>query len=626
MQLINIPIKCVETILKYFFSSSEVEDEEKSPTEYIKIQLSRDSLFDKLGLTRLRQSYMMNNEVSPQERFAYVSRKMGSNREHSQRIYDYASTHKLSMSTPILSYGKAKHGLPISCYLSYMEDTSSGLIDTLSEVNQLSMLGGGVGIGIGIRTSDNKSTGVMPHLNTYDSCCLAYKQDGVRRGSYAMYLDISHPEIIPFLEMRKSTGDHNIRCLNLHHGINITDKFMELIERCTKEKNVDDTWNLIDPHSKEVTDKISAKELWQRILETRLKTGEPYICFIDTCNKGMYDFQVKKGLEIKQSNLCSEIILPTNETRTAVCCLSSLNLEHYDEWKDDPLFIKDVMEMLDNALTIFIENAPKRIERAVNSAKKERSIGIGVLGFHALLQQKGVPFESEEASQLNIEIFKNIRTKVDKANLELGTERGSPEDASGTGRRFCCTMAVAPTATSSIIMGNTSPSIEPFRANAYRQDTMSGSFLNKNKYLNKILSEKLNGDEEKIQKTWSNIATNQGSVQHLTMLSEKEKLIFKTAFEIDQNWIVRHASERQIFIDQSQSLNIFLPPTVNVKLLHGLHFNGWKRGIKSFYYQRSTKIANADQISSNKEEITEKVCKLTKGKMPDSGQGCFVCE
>ncbi len=529
------------------------------------IDLSRDSKFDELGLKRLKESYMMPGETSPQERFAYVCKQFGTDKDHSQRLYEYTSKHWLSLSTPILSFGKANHGLPISCYLSWIEDTKEGLIDTLSEVNRLSMLGGGVGVGVGIRTSDNKSTGVMSHLNTYDACSLAYKQDGVRRGSYAMYLNINHPDVLQFIDMRKPTGDHNIRCLNLHHGLNISDEFMELIEKCDGGGNIDDTWNLIDPHTKKITT-VGARDLWQRILETRMKTGEPYICFIDTCNKHMYDFQKKKGLTIKQSNLCSEIILPTDSTRTAVCCLSSLNLEYYDEWKDNDLFIKDVMEMLDNALTIFIEKAPPTISRAVNSAKKERSIGIGVLGFHSFLQQKNIPFESDEAAKINIDIFTKLRSEIDTFNLFFGSLRGSPEDAEGTGRRFCYTMAIAPTATSSIIMGNTSPSVEPFRANTYRQDTLSGSFLNINKNLLRILSQRLNDQE--LKEVLSNIIANRGSVQQLPnhLLSEHEKQVFKTAFEIDQRWIIKHAADRQIRIDQGQSINLFLRPRYKLLL------------------------------------------------------------
>ena len=343
----------------------------------IKVDYTRDNLFDELGKKRLKESYMKDDEISPQERFAYVSKQFGSNKEHAQRLYEYSSKHWLSYSTPILSFGRSKRGLPISCFLPYLDDSAEGLVDTLSEVNWLSMLGGGVGIGIGIRASDDKSVGVLPHLRTYDASSLAYRQGRTRRGSYAAYLDISHPDILMFLEIRKGTGDQNMRCLNLHHGINITDDFMEIIEKCMLDPNCDDTWNLIDPHSGEIRDKVSARELWQRILEMRMHTGEPYLHFIDASNREMPEFQKKLGLKIRQSNLCSEIILPTDKDRTAVCCLSSVNLEYFDEWRKDPLFLKDTAEMLDNVLDYFIKHAPEPIARAKYSAKRERSIEIG---------------------------------------------------------------------------------------------------------------------------------------------------------------------------------------------------------------------------------------------------------
>ncbi len=349
----------------------------------ITVDFTRDSLFDELGIKRLKESYMREDETSPQERLAYVSKHFGSNIEHSQRLYEYSSRHWLSYSTPILSFGRSKRGLPISCFLPYLDDSAEGLVDCLSEVNWLSMLGGGIGIGIGIRSSDDKSVGVMPHLRTYDASSLAYRQGRTRRGSYAAYLDISHPDILIFLEMRKPTGDQNMRCLNLHHGINITDDFMYLIEKCMLDPNADDTWELKDPHSGEVRDTVPARELWQRILEIRMQTGEPYLHFIDTSNAAMPEFQKKLGLSIKQSNLCSEIILPTDKERTAVCCLSSVNLEYFDEWKSDPLFLRDVAEMLDNVLQYFIDNAPDTIARAKYSAQRERSIGIGALGFQS---------------------------------------------------------------------------------------------------------------------------------------------------------------------------------------------------------------------------------------------------
>jgi ribonucleoside-diphosphate reductase alpha chain len=375
----------------------------------IKVDYSRDNLFDELGIKRLKESYMREDEISPQERFAYVSKHFGSSSEHSQRLYEYSSRHWLSYSTPILSFGRSKRGLPISCFLPYLDDSAEGLVNCLAEVNWLSMLGGGVGIGIGIRSADDKSVGVMPHLRTYDASSLAYRQGRTRRGSYAAYLDVSHPDILIFLEMRKPTGDQNMRCQNLHHGINITDDFMRLIEKCMLEPDADDTWELKDPHSGEVRDTIPAREMWQRILEIRMQTGEPYLHFIDTSNRMMPEFQKKLGLSIKQSNLCSEIILPTDKERTAVCCLSSLNLEYYDEWKNDSLFLADVAEMLDNVLQYFIDNAPSPVKRAIYSASRERSIGVGALGFHAYLQKNNLPWESAMATGANIKMFKHIK-------------------------------------------------------------------------------------------------------------------------------------------------------------------------------------------------------------------------
>ena len=357
----------------------------------LKIDLTKDNLFDELGITRLKESYMRPEENSPQERFAFVAETFGTDKEHAQRIYNYASRHWLSFSTPILSFGRTSQGLPVSCFLSYMEDSSDGLIDTLSEVNRLSMLGGGIGIHLGIRSADEKSVGVMPHLKIYDAACLAYRQGTTRRGSYAAFLDISHPDIIPFIEMRKPTGDQNMRTLNLHHGINISDAFMQKITKCMQDDNADDSWQLIDPHSKKIIETVSARDLWQRILELRMQTGEPYLIFTDTAEKALPHWLKAKNLHINGSNLCTEIFLPTNEQRTAVCCLSSLNLEYFDEWRNDSQFIDDVMEFLDNVLQYFIEHAPNSIKRAKLSAFKERSVGLGALGFHSYLQKKGDP-------------------------------------------------------------------------------------------------------------------------------------------------------------------------------------------------------------------------------------------
>ena len=591
----------------------------------IKVDYTRDNLFDDLGKLRLKESYMKDDEVSPQERFAFVSSKFSSNPEHAQRLYEYSSKHWLSYSTPILSFGRSKRGLPISCFLNYIEDTAEGLVDNLSETNWLSMLGGGVGIGFGIRSADDKSTGVMPHLKIYDASSLAYRQGRTRRGSYAAYLDISHPDIINFLEMRKPTGDQNMRTLNMHHGINIPDTFMQIIEQSMIDPEFDDSWELIDPASLIVREKVSAKELWQRILEMRMMTGEPYLHFIDTSNRHLPQWLKDKGLKVHQSNLCSEIILPTNEKRTAVCCLSSLNLEYYDDWKDDTLFLKDVAEMLDNVLQYFIDNAPKEIKRAKYSAIRERSIGIGALGWHALLQRKNIPWESSMAVGLNKTIFASVRGKLDAANKELGVERGEAPDAEGTGNRFSHLMAIAPNASSSILMGNTSPSIEPYRANAYRQDTLSGSHLNKNRYLDKIIQiEAGKHNEGWAEEVWRSIIANDGSVQHLDWMEEWTKDVFKTSMEIDQRWVVQHAADRQEYIDQAQSLNVFFRPDSHIKYIHAVHFQAWKSGLKTMYYCRSDKIAKADKVSKRIEREIIKEIDLT-ALTTDEG-ACLACE
>jgi ribonucleoside-diphosphate reductase alpha chain len=590
----------------------------------IRVDYSRDNLFDDLGRKRLKESYMKDEEQSPQERFAFVSKTFGSNQEHAQRLYEYSSKHWLSYSTPILSFGRSRRGLPISCFLPYLHDSAEGLVDCLSEVNWLSMLGGGIGIGLGIRSADDKSTGIMPHLRTYDASSLAYRQGRTRRGSYAAYLDISHPDIPLFLDMRKPTGDPNMRALNLHHGINITDDFMQLVERAMLDPNADDSWHFRDPHDNTIRDTVSAKELWQQVLEMRMLTGEPYIHFIDTSNREMPQFQKDLGLKINQSNLCSEIILPTNKERTAVCCLSSVNLEYYDEWKDDALFIRDIAEMLDNVLQYFIDNAPDTIARAKFSAMRERSIGIGALGFHAFLQKKGIAFEGVMAKSYNIQIFKNIHAKGAIANLELGKERGEAPDAVGTGRRFSHMWAIAPNASSSIIMGNTSPSIEPYRANAYRQDTLSGSSLNKNRWLDKIIQKEAESHADGwADEVWSSIIANDGSVQHLTWMSENDREVFKTSMEIDQRWVIEHASDRQQYIDQAQSLNLFFRPDAHIKYIHACHFLAWKRGLKTLYYCRSEKLAKADKVSKR---IEREIIKELDLSAIIGGDECLACQ
>ena len=599
----------------------------------IRVDYTKDNLFDELGKLRLRESYMKDDEVSPQERFAYVSKTFGSNPEHAQRIYDYSSNHWLSYSTPILSFGRSRRGLPISCFLNYIEDTAEGLVDNLSETNWLSMLGGGVGIGFGIRSADDKSTGVMPHLKMYDASSLAYRQGRTRRGSYAAYLDISHPDIIPFLEMRKPTGDQNMRTLNMHHGINIPDAFMEIIENSMLDTNYDDSWKLVDPASKEVREVVSAKELWQKILEMRMMTGEPYLHFIDESNRKLPQHLKNLGLKVHQSNLCSEIILPTNEERTAVCCLSSLNLEYYDEWKNNTLFLRDVAEMLDNVLEYFIANAPDTISRAIYSATRERSIGIGALGWHAYLQRNNLPWESPQAVGRNKQIFAHIRGQLDEANKVLGFERGEAPDAVGTGNRFSHLMAIAPNASSSILMGNTSPSIEPYRANAYRQDTLSGSHLNKNRWLDKVIMTHLDPaggtvltpkGEQEYADIWSSIIANDGSVQHLDWMDDWTKDVFKTSMEIDQRWLVQHAADRQEYIDQAQSLNVFFRPDSHIKYIHAVHFQAWKQGLKTMYYCRSDKIAKADKVSKRIER--EVIKEIDLHALTGDADTCLACE
>ena len=590
----------------------------------ITIDKTRDALFDDHGMKRLKESYMLDSEESPQERFAFVSSAFASNQEHAQRLYDYSSKHWLSYSTPILSFGRTQKGLPISCFLNYMHDSSAGLVDNLSETNWLSMLGGGVGVGFGIRSADDKSTGVMPHLRIYDASSLAYRQGRTRRGSYAAYLDIDHPDIALFLDMRKPTGDPNMRALNLHHGLNITDKFMQLVEACMLDPDCDDSWELKDPHDGEVREVVSAKALWQQILELRMQTGEPYLHFVDTSNKHLPKHLKDKGLKIRQSNLCSEIVLPTDKDRTAVCCLSSVNLEYYDDWKGNDLFLRDIAEMLDNVLQYFIDNAPSAISRAIYSASQERSIGVGALGYHAYLQKNNIPWESSMAVGRNKQIFKHIRSKLDAANLQLGAERGEAPDAAGTGMRFSHLMAIAPNASSSIIMGNTSPSIEPYRANAYRQDTLSGSSLNRNRFLDTIIRKEAEQHPDGwYDETWSSIIATDGSVQHLEWMDEWTKDVYKTSMEIDQRWLVQHAADRQEYIDQAQSLNLFFRPDVNIKYLHAVHFQAWKQGLKSLYYCRSEKIGKADKVSKR---IERQVIEEIDIKALASEEVCLACE
>ena len=587
----------------------------------IKIDLTRDALFDSLGLQRLKESYMKDDEISPQERFAFVSEAFSSNPEHAQRLYEYSSKHWLSYSTPILSFGRSKRGLPISCFLNYMDDSAEGLVDNLSETNWLSMLGGGVGIHLGIRNSDDKSTGVMPHLKMYDASSLAYRQGRTRRGSYAAFLDVSHPDITQFLEMRKPTGDQNLRTLNLNHGINISDKFMDIIEVCMKDPEANDDWELINPANGEVAEVVSAKGLWQKMLDLRMQTGEPYFIFIDTANRDMPEWLKDKGLRINGSNLCTEIFLPTSADRTAVCCLSSVNLEYYDDWKNNDQFIPDVMEMLDNVIEYFITNAPDHISRAIRSATAERSVGLGSLGFHAYLQKNNMPIDGVMAKLTNKDIFAHINKECARADNILVLKRGACPDASefGIQRRFSHHMAIAPNASSSLIMGNTSPSVEPYRANVFRQDTLSGAFV----YRNRFLSERLAGLGMDDDDTWASIIANDGSVQHLG-IPEDVKEVFKTAMEIDQRWLVELAADRQKYIDQGQSVNLFFQPNTTIAYLHAVHFMAWKMGLKSLYYLRSDKVRKAEKVGAQvKRQRIEETIDMTAIA---NGETCLACE
>lgn len=593
----------------------------------IEIDTSRDALFDEIGIQRLRDSYMMEGETSPQHRYAFVSKAFGSNPEHAQRLYDYASKHWMGYSTPILSFGRNKVGLPISCFLVNVHDSKEGLVDALSETNWLSMLGGGVGVYFGTRGADEKSVGVLPHMGVYDRSSLAYKQGTTRRGSYAMYLDISHPDITEFLEMRKETGDQNRRCLNLHHGINIPDKFMEIIERCMYDADADDSWELRDPMSGKLHETVSAKDLWVKILELRAGAGrgEPYLHFIDNVNNAVKPVLRERGYKVVQSNLCSEIELHTDKDTTAVCCLSSINLEQWDEYKDNYQFFKDMAEMLDNVLEFFINNAPHQIARAVKSAREERSIGVGVMGFHSYLQKNMVPLDSAMAKSINMKMFKKFHDHLDHANADLGAERGSPKWLEGTGLRFAHMSAIAPTASNALICGNVSPSIEAWRANAFRQDTLSGTFIQKNKHLDALLKQLAEEGACDYEQAWLNIVQNEGSVIGVECMTDEQKDVFKTASEIDQMWAVELVADRQPHIDQGQSFNVFIRPDVSIAKLHSIHFSAWKKGVKAMYYVRTEKLANTDKVGKRvkRVRIEEEIETLRKVA---EGVDCIACE
>ena len=574
----------------------------------VKIDYSKDKLLTEFSKKTLQDRYLVGDEKSPQEAFARAAEAFADDEAHAQRIYDYASNLWFMFATPVLSNGGTKRGLPISCFLNYVDDSREGITGHYTENAYLSSMGGGIGGGWsdvraqGTKTSKgSESTGVIPFMKVVDAEMLAFSQGVTRRGSYASYLHMSHPEIEEFLDVRKPTGgDVNRKCINLHHGVVIPDKFMEIIHRAAHEENFNDDWELIDPHSGEVKKVVSARTLWVKLLQNRMETGEPYLMFEDAVQADLPDFQKRKGLKVNHSNLCSEITLATNEERTAVCCLSSVNLEYYDEWKKHPAFISDLVRFLDNVLTFFIANAPDELERARYSAERERSIGLGAMGFHAYLQKNGIPFEGAMATAANLEMFKYIKSNAQKETERLAVEKGACPDDDSCSVRNAHLLAVAPNASSSIICGNTSPSIEPYRANAFTQKTKSGSYLMKNKFLEEVLDKY----GQNIDSTWTSIITNKGSCQHLDFLSDEEREVFKTAVEINQAWVVEHASMRQDYICQSQSVNLFFPPDVNKADLHNIHMLAWAKNMKTLYYLRSEAISRADNVSNKvKREI-----------------------
>ncbi len=578
---------------------TELFQNEKGIT--IKIDRSRDSNLTDFGKATLKDRYLGQNE-NFQDLFARVASIYADDNLHAQRIYNYISNLWFMPATPVLSNGGTERGLPISCFLNEAGDSLNGILDLWSENVWLAARGGGIGSywgnlrSIGEKIGKvGKTSGIIPFIKVMDSLTLAISQGSLRRGSAACYLPIDHPEIEEFIEMRRPTGgDVNRRSLNLHHGILVTDDFMRAVE-------IGGQWALRSPKDGSVQTTIPARNLWIRLLTARIETGEPYIVYIDTVNRQIPQHHKLAGLKVKTSNLCSEITLPTGmdndgKERTAVCCLSSLNIDTYDQWKDEPKFVEDVMRFLDNVMTDFINKAPDSFANAKYSAMRERSVGLGVMGLHSYFQQKNIPFGSVMSKVWNKKIFKNIQEKVDAASVSLAEERGACPDAEeyGIKERFSNKTAIAPTASISIICGGSSPGIEPIAANSYTHKTLSGSFNVRNKYLKKILEKyKKNTDE-----VWSSITTNQGSVAHLDFLTAEEKDTFKTAFEIDQRWIVELGADRTPHISQAQSINIFIPADIHKKELHNIHFQAWKKGLKSLYYCRSKSIQRAENVNA----------------------------
>ena len=566
----------------------------------IRMDRSRDALLTAFGKATLADRYLLPDE-SFQDLFARVAGHFADDSAHGQRLYDYISRLWFMPATPVLSNGGAKRGLPISCFLNEASDSLEGIVGLWNENVWLAARGGGIGSYWGNLRSIGetvgkigKTSGVVPFIRVMDSLTLAISQGSLRRGSAAVYLPIWHPEIEEFVEIRRPTGgDPNRKALNLHHGILISDAFMRAVE-------ADEDWNLLSPVDHTVLKTVSARSLWIRILTARIETGEPYVIYSDTVNRQMPQHQRLAGMSVKTSNLCSEITLPTGVDhlggdRTAVCCLSSLNLETYDQWHDAPGFVEDVMRFLDNVLQDFIDHAPDEFSKAKYAAERERSVGLGVMGFHSFLQQKRIPFESAMAKSWNMRIFKQVREEADAASVKLAEERGACPDAAdyGVKERFSHKLAIAPTASISIICGGASPGIEPIAANSFTHKTLSGSFGVRNRYLEHVLEAHGKNDPE----TWSSITTREGSVQHLDFLTDLEKDVFKTAFELDQRWVIELAADRTPYICQSQSVNLFLPADVHKRDLHQLHYQAWKKGMKSLYYMRSKSIQRADVVS-----------------------------
>ena len=581
----------------------------------ISIDTDKDKLLSTQAAKLLKDYYCIEGEDSPQMAFARAAKAYCyGDIKFAQRIYNYVSNKWFMFASPVLSNAPKPNdkvkALPISCFLSYVPDTLEGLIDHTSELRWLSVKGGGVGgHWSDIRSVSDIAPGPVPFLHTVDADMTAYRQGKTRKGSYAAYMDVSHPDIMEFLTIRIPTGDVGRKCLNMHHAVNLSDDFMTAVED-------DEDWSLIDPNEDTVREKHSARKIWEAILETRFRTGEPYLNFIDTANRYLPKSMKKKGLKIHGSNLCNEIHLPTNEDRTAVCCLSSLNLELYDEWKDTDV-VKDLITFLDNVLQFFIDNAPDQISRARYSATQERSLGLGAMGLHSLYQKNRMPFDSLRARTLNEEIFKKIKEDSLEQTKILGKEKGEAPDMKGTGKRNAHLLAIAPNANSSMITG-CSPSIEPHKANAYTHRTRAGSHLIKNRYLREELI-KLNMDTPEV---WTSIITNGGSVQHLDFINDSIKEVFKTAIEIDQRVIIKQGGDRQKYLCQGQSLNIFFPAGASKNYLHDVHMKAWKHECKGLYYLRT-------ETSHRAENVAEKV-KLNKLKdyseVTQEEESCEACQ